>query len=385
MTPVVYYEGDAAIEHWVTALLGCTPVFRRLPSSNNSNDFAKLPSYIADILYLDKPDIIISGSVDGIHERPIFSIELAACTPQYQHALQRFSRMLASVTNGCPSILIIPKTKAENQGGARTYSRSQAIDYGAVRLMDIFDVPALVIDWPDNNGQLLYQGGDQLPPLADPGISQMGAFLRSALGAFLNVDYIASLKRLPLTKLLIDKTRAQGYQGGSVPSIASPGGGGAARARLDLLDTNTFIASLLSSGRISAAVQQQLPDYFMGRDKSLVFYPTRLVEHSGDPYVGMLTYYDIAFCRTGRSPRERTYNLIADCQNLSVQEITNTMLSFNNHANGCPFVGPLTDTNLLRYSFHLKNGCSKTKIKPIRIYSELADLVAFSDGAVVSV
>ena len=111
--------------------------FKKLPIKNNEKSFTTLPKYVADILYLDKPDIIISGSTDGIHEKPIFSIEFAGCTPQYQHALQRFPRMLASVENGCPSILIIPPKKRENIGN-RIYNRSQAIDYGAVRLMDIY-------------------------------------------------------------------------------------------------------------------------------------------------------------------------------------------------------------------------------------------------------
>jgi len=41
--------------------------------------------------------------------------------------------------------------------------------------------------------------------------------------------------------------------------------------------------------------------------------------------------------------------------------------------------------NMLRYAYHLKNGCSKTKIKPVRIYSEIADVIAFSDGIIIGV
>ncbi|OCY13312.1 MAG: hypothetical protein BEV12_24245 [Microcystis aeruginosa CACIAM 03] len=106
MELIIYYEGSTSTKDWIDALLPRhSKVFRRLPTANKGADFTMLPRYVADILYLDKPDIIISGSTDGIHEKPIFSIEFAGCTPQYQHALQRFPRMLASVENGCPSIV----------------------------------------------------------------------------------------------------------------------------------------------------------------------------------------------------------------------------------------------------------------------------------------
>ena len=153
MDLIVYYEGGDEVRDWASELLdGNALTFWDLPTQNSNSSFANLPKYVADILYLDKPDIIISGTTDGVHEKPIFSIELAACTPQYQHSLQRFPRMLASATNQCPSILIMAPKKAENMAGTRVYQRSQAIDYAAVRLMDVFQVPAFVFDWPENAG-----------------------------------------------------------------------------------------------------------------------------------------------------------------------------------------------------------------------------------------
>ena len=95
MEVIAYYEGDISVTSWLSNLLnGVLITFRKLPTQNNSADYADLPSYVSDILYLDKPDLILAVSVQG-HEKPLLSVEFASCTPQYQHALQRFSRMLA--------------------------------------------------------------------------------------------------------------------------------------------------------------------------------------------------------------------------------------------------------------------------------------------------
>ena len=51
----------------------------------------------------------------------------------------------------------MPSTKRENSVGLRLYKRSQAIDYAAFRLMELFSVPAFVLDWPsDKNGYLIF-------------------------------------------------------------------------------------------------------------------------------------------------------------------------------------------------------------------------------------
>ena len=66
-------------------------------------------------------------------------------------------------------------------------------------------------------------------------------------------------------------------------------------------------------------------------------FPTRLTAHAGDPYVGMLCYYDIAFCRYGNSARERDKNLVALCKGVNKDEVETAMKRFNQST--CPFVG----------------------------------------------
>jgi hypothetical protein len=391
MALLVYYDSPQgvpsnALEAWVRGLLAPRQCdFRVLPDSNNSPAFTQLPSYVADILYLDKPDIIISG-VSGVYERPICSIEFAGCTPQYQHAVQRFSRMMASAANDCPSVVIMPRRKVENQGGARAYNRSAAISYGASKLMDIFGVPAHVLDWPDEDGVLLLHDGESLPPLNSNPIRKLRDFVAAAVLAFETLDFVGTLSRSSIARELLDATREDAYRGGA-PTIANPGGGvrqGGA-ANLELIQTDEFIARLQADGRADPHVIGQIPPHIRGREQSLLFYPTRLVRKAGDPYVGMMSYYDIAFCRDGRTPRDRRYNLIAYCNGVDIAEVSNAMLNFNNNQGnrGCPFVEPVDEHNLLRYSYHLRHGCSKTKTKPIRIYSELADVIAFEDGILV--
>jgi len=384
MELIAYFEGADEVKEWLTRLLGLSITFKKLPARNDSNDFAKLPAYVADILYLDKPDIILSVNIDNIHEKPIFSIEFAGCTPQYQHALQRFSRMMASVVIGCPSAIIMPLQKRENQQCVRLYQRSSALEYGAVRLMDIYSIPAFVFDWPDSDGVLINERDMNLPEISSGSIQELKSLILKAIIAFRNLDYIACLWRLPETRALLEKTRTRAYTGGA-PTISRPGGGTGAdsQSNLELVNTEEILEQVKSTIPRSDRLLAQLPEFIQNREKSLVFYPTRITAHAGDPYVGMIGYYDIAFCRIGPSTRDRTYNLIAYSKGVSITEIEGTMKSFN--ANTCPFPDRINNTNILPYSYHLKYCCRDTKIKPVRIYSELADIVIFDDGLIFNV
>lgn len=382
MKVVAYYEGDDTVKDWLGSLLvGFSIEYRRLPIKNDSNAFTELPSYVSDILYLDKPDIILAGSIDGVHERPIFSIEFAGCTPQYQHALQRFSRMMASVVNGCPSIIIIPKIKRENSGGPRKYRRSKAVEYGAVRLMDIYGCPAFVFDWPEVDGILEVEDGMSFPKLKTGSVAKVGELLREAIDAFANADYVAALRSKPIIRELTDSLRVQAYENG-VPTIDNPGGGdGASTANLELVKTCELIKRIGASAIPSVSqLLAEVPASFRAREYSLIFRPTRITAHAGDPYVGMIGYYDIAFCRVGVTPRERIYNLVAYAEEVEIKEVTSVMTTYNKDK--CPLTSNVDPKNIKQYGYHLRNGCKHTKSKPVRIYSELADLIVFKDGLI---
>jgi hypothetical protein len=214
---------------------------------------------------------------------------------------------------------------------------------------------------------------------------RLGRYLRQAIVAFEQIDYLGALQRLDLTQRLVDETRVAAYAGGA-PTIERPGGGAGAaagaQAKLDLIPTTDLIKRLAAEGRATPVSISQLPDHFRSREQSLLFYPTRVAAHAGDPYVGMMAYYDIAFCRTGPSTRERRFNLVAYCNGVNLSETTDRMAAFNNDK--CPFDQGYSASGMLTYSYHLRDGCRKTKIKPIRIYAELADLIAFNDGILVS-
>jgi hypothetical protein len=377
---IAYYEGSDDVKDWLKKIFPTLPIdFRRLPTRNDTAAFIDLPSYIADILLLDKPDVILAGSIDGIHERPMFSIEFASCTPQYQHALQRFSRMVASVTNGCPSIIVIPKRKRSNDG-ASVYTRSKAIEYGAVRLMDLYACPAFVLDWPDNDGELIFEKDMQLPALNTPSGKQIVRLLEASLEAFNNVDYRGALATKPIIRELTDDLRVQAYANG-VPTPENPGGGtGGSQAKLEVVDTTELIDSVAARGPSFKALMSQLPTHFLRRPQSLVFHPTRITAHAGDPYVGMVGYYDIAFCRSGISTRERNFNLVALADDVSSDEITDVMKKYNEVS--CPFTSPISKNNVKQYGAHLRTGCRFTKNKPTRVYSELLDLLVFTDSVI---
>lgn len=377
MEIIVYYEGDESVQSWFSSLLKTSVSYKRMPTRNDTAAYSDLPAYVSDILYLDKPDLIVSMIHDG-QEKPLLSIEFASCTPQYQHSLQRFSRMLASVTTGCPSVLILPYKKRANSGDS-VYTRSASIEYGAVRLMDIYKTPCFVLDWEaDKNSFLIMEPGTQYPALNSPGIRNLKSMLTACIEARQDINYTASLGQKKIVNELTDINRTNAYRNG-VPSISKPSGGTAnSQVKLDLLDTSAVFDSINSISKFHKSLCDTAPQYIKDRQQSLVFYPTRITAHAGDPYVGMIGYYDIAFTRFGQSTRERHYNLIAHAENVSITEVTDVMSKFV--GTKCPFPNALTVKNSKMYNYHLKYGCRETKTKPVRIYAELADIVIFKDG-----
>lgn len=379
MEIIVYFEGDNSVKDWFTSVMDIKEkiIFKKMPTRNDTATYADLPAYVSDILYLDKPDLIVSMVHDG-HEKPLLSIEFASCTPQYQHSLQRFSRMLASVTTGCPSVLIIPYKKRSNDGES-VYTRSTSIEYGAVRLMDVFKVPCFILDWTsDENHFLINEPNMQYPLIHSDGINALKDLIQACTEARQDVNYSDSLSQKQIVHKLTDLNRTNAYRNG-VPTISNPSGGSnTSHVKLDLLETDDVFDKIRSISRFHRSLCDVAPEFIKDRKKSLTFYPTRITAHAGDPYVGMIGYYDIAFTRFGKSTRERHYNLVAYAKDVSIGEITDVMSTFVDKK--CPFTDGLSKSNSKMYNYHLKKGCKETKTKPVRIYSELADIVVCSDG-----
>lgn len=379
MDIIVYFEGDESVKAWLNSIIDTkhNVIYKKMPLKNASAGYADLPAYVSDILYLDKPDLIISMIHEG-HEKPLLSIEFSGSTPQYQHALQRFSRMLASATVDCPSVLIIPFRKRANSS-ASIYTRSTSVEYGAVKLVDIFQTPCFVLDWEsDAQGFLMNQPSTQYPLISSPGISSLKDLIQACIASRQDINYSHSLFQKKIVHKLIDENRANAYRNGP-PSISNPSGGSrASRVKLDLLDTNNLLNDISNLSPFHQQLCTQAPEFIKDRKESLVFYPKRIIKKSGDPYVGMISYYDVAFTRYGKSTRDRHFNLVAYAKELSINEVTGGMSTFVERQ--CPFNQDLTKANSKLYNHHLRNGCKATKGKPIRIYAELADIVIFKDG-----
>lgn len=219
----IYYAGSDSEKNWIKKALprGLRISWQKLPGTNSGISFFESPNYVTDILYLDKPDFIISAVRDGSHEKPIVSIEYASCTPQYEHGIQRFSRMCASTAQSTPTILIIPKKKAANSNKKQIYKRTKAIAYGAVKIKEIFNVPAYLFDWPDNQGILQ---NSFLPDLNKRKLSNFKKLLKAMLKSFNEKNYLETLLK---TKISIDECRKNQEEAffNGAPTIGNPGGG----------------------------------------------------------------------------------------------------------------------------------------------------------------
>jgi hypothetical protein len=135
-----------------------------------------------------------------------------------------------------------------------------------------------------------------------------------------------------------------------------------------------------------------LPQRITSRSKTIIFKPqyesSRLFDHAGDPYTGMLGAFDYAFCRIGKNIEDRDTNLIYMPQNINDSYLHKvfSIEGYNNfYKNSCPFkkdnVANFNDQ--FKISHHLQYGCVYTKNKPLRIYGYFCDLLLFKDAVLI--
>ena len=119
---------------------------------NNTKSFARNPRRIQELLYLDKPDVIITHqrSASDI-EQPVLAVEFSEQTPMGQNAYQRFPRAVASAESSVPFVIVFPSrdwVPRERRGTSGWDHASPFIFNGLRKLTDFHELPALAVDWP---------------------------------------------------------------------------------------------------------------------------------------------------------------------------------------------------------------------------------------------
>jgi hypothetical protein len=383
----IWHANDRNAADWFEAGVAAVGlVWDKVPIPKpGTAEFLNLPEPFKNILRLDNPDIIVTLELNRI-DRPVVSVEITTSTPQSQHAKQRVPRLVAAAEADVASIYIIPGRKLS---GGSLYGLGADLYFGTSRIGDLNDIPVLVYKYPDSAGILQHSPVyPNQPELTAPEIQN----------AFTTICTIIQHKLTHHAKLrdfknALDRDSWIRGQRNTQRAI-----GASARVNVSNYTTLTEIdtgnlSSFLNSntgmtaGRIRDTLIK-LPNRILNRDKTLIMKVSRLFSHAGDPYCGMLAFFDYAFCRIGREVEDREENLILMPNAAGISQITDEFApnGYNRFwRTRCPFSFdgvPSVDAQF-NISHHLQYGCIYTKIKPLRIYGYFSDMIIFQDSVLV--
>jgi len=304
MQYTLWHNNNIDLAKWLasnTSLSGVLPNMKNIPGPQSA-EFTRVPDEIKGILYLDAPDIIASVNLNG-REIPFFTAEFSDHTPQGQHPKQRFSRLIASAEKGVPNAFILPPRKG-------TYTRSKDCFYALVKLMDIQQIPCFIYDWAEKGGTLLTDPTHQsAPPASDSEMKKLFELFELCKEYAHAERPLSHLMSTPTAQERIDFMRKNAYE--SQPQANQYG-------TVQIVATQKLPSVISSVCKINGSPYQlklsNLPDYFVGRDETLIFSPVGKdpfrFGHGGDPYTGMMGFFDYCFCRYGKTTRERRRNLV---------------------------------------------------------------------------
>ncbi len=345
-----------------------------------SPDFLNLPEKIKTILRLDKPDLIVTLDIGGVDE-PVLSVEITTTTPQSQHAKQRMPRIVAAAECNIPAIYVIPGRK---KSGGSTYSLGPDLYFCMDRIHRINNVPVFIYKYPDNNGSLQHDRTYPNQPLL------IGADI---VKMFRTIDEIIknkqaghSVSQLANNHWISQELTSQAAIGRTANVTVS---NYSTLAEIDTANLSSYLMRNTNMGR-ARIIQTiaRLPNRIKNRDKTLIFKPAgRMFAHAGDPYCGMLAFFDYAFCRTGGGVEDRCKNLVYMPMNEGIRNITDEFApsGYNKYWRKCSFnksgVPSLNDQ--FKISHLLQYGCVFTKMKPLRIYGYFSDMIIFQDSILV--
>ena len=354
---------------------------KTLIPSPGTADFLNLPEPLKNVLRLDSPDLIVTMELNNA-DVPILSVEITTTTPQSQHFKQRIPRLIAAAEADIPAIYIIPKRKRTRSGN---YSLGADAYFTTSKIQQIHHIPVLVYHYPDDDGHLISDSRfPNQPRLSEASTQRTFRTIKTVIrDAFAGRDS-HSLCDDPWIRNEIAEQRAIGdtanVEIGNYSTLTLIN----TRELGDFLKHNTN----MRTSRIRDTMEK-LPDRITKRAETLIFRPSgRLFQHAGDPYVGMLAFFDYAFCRTGRGVEDRNRNIIHMPVGEKVSRILDEFATSGYHKfweNDCPFRiddVPTADQQF-RISHCLQYGCVFTKIKPLRILGYFSDMIVFQDSVLV--
>lgn len=373
---------------------------RQLAESDASkpNTFHKTPDHLKKILYLDAPDIIIETD-----QNPILSIEESKESGTGHNAFQRFSRLSAAVENGIPAFYIYPEAVLiSRENVAPRWDKINASIFKALdRLMDIYDVPALLFYHPSLYRQ---QGSTRSRlPIVNKGLlidneRHIGCpVIDSEMRSFFNcinilIEDTESLGRADglrksKTRLAFTKRRdfhaAERIAKNPLNRILSP------ETSVERIPTDAILRYIKRLKNIDVSDDSILRK----REETLVYKIDATFR--GDPYPGALAAIDYMLCRNGKTFEDRIYNLVlawgdfkyingeiqlTGSDGQSINTLVRNVQASERKALLQKDYNELRAKDIPRYYMQVRYGSMFTKQKHIRIYAYFSDVILFSDG-----
>ena len=387
MANKIWHANDLNAANWF--IEGVKPLkqtwTKEIIPAAGSAGFLRLPEQIKRILRLDKPDLIATIERNG-RDEPVVSIEITSTTPHGQHTKQRFARLVAAAEAGVPCLYITPERKAALVGNRpHIYNLTASVYYALQRINTLNTAPAFIYCYSDLAGNLLTDSRfPQQPSLKHLDIQHAFRTIVSAISRLsANVD-LAAWRRDPWVSSELKRidTKASGHAE-AVSKYET-------LEEIDTRDLESYLlaATSMTQKWISQTLNESPPRLF-SRDKSLIFKPNgRLFEKAGDPYCGMMAFFDYVFCRTGSGVEDRHTNLIyMPLKKSRPRDIsdfaTNGYHTFYKRDSAFRHKHVDKVAQQFQISHELQYGGVFTMIKPLRIYGYLADLIVFNDAMLV--
>jgi len=355
--------------------LPCT--FHKIYGSN-TKDFVRNPDLIKDLLYLDKPDVIVTM---GEPERPIFGVEFCGEAGTGHNYFQRVARIVAAAERGTPFAYVFPERKwvrREKDEGWDYYN--PLMFQTLIQIGRFHRTPVLGFFWEadlsrgkSTEGYLTFD--EQYPKLPDRTHSEI-----KALSQFLNLTVEYAQRNQPFSSLVFEPF--YGHREAWMWEKFHARAGNRTWSPLTSCkviptdELETEICNLMGKERL------ELPPYIKARQESVV-YKNYCRTFRGDPYAGALCAVDYLWCRNGPTVRHRYRNLVLHFANASYQQVVEMYGGY--YQRKCPFreqvTEPPRESGTLRHlTLHLKEGCRYTKKKELRILCFIADVILFKDG-----
>ena len=332
-------------------------------------DFVRNPDAIQRMLYLDRPDVVITT---GEPETPILAVEFCAEAPTGHNLTQRMARVAAAAEFQIPFAYVFPERKwVMRRGGGRWDEYNPLPLYAMLQIGRFHQCPVLAFFWEASedivgSGRLCCDRA--FPSLPDSERDEMRAFSR-----LVDLSLAYAQEHRPFSGMAFDPFVMERERWMWERFHARPG---TLESQSPLTSTRLVSTAGLARKLRGRGLPINLPPHVMRRSKTLLYSP-RVTTFRSDPYAGNLVAMDYVKCRVGPTVRHRHLNLAIEFAELPFELAREKFQRF--HKQACPFRSSYDQADPY-LTLHLRDGCRYTKQKELRIFCFYADLVIFSDA-----